>query len=114
MDVGLGWVWFWLDPFLLCLVFSLLQQVAAGVDGVFPQFVAGSGGLPATGSWCDFFLSRIFSLWMNLQTALDSDWTAPRRNMKVTKARAKWELVYLSDGGMDIRPGGRTNVLEPR
>ena len=34
------------------------------VDVVFPQVTAGSGDLPATGSWFDFFQSRVFSLEM--------------------------------------------------
>ena len=59
-------VWFglvWLNLFS-ALPGLLLQQVEPGVDGVFPQVIAGSGDLPATGSWFDFFQSRVFSLEM--------------------------------------------------
>ena len=62
--VGLGLVWSWFEPLLSLGL--LLQQVELGVDVVFPQAAAGSGDLPATGSWFDFFLSRIFSPEKNL------------------------------------------------
>ena len=59
VGIGLVWVLLLVEPFL-ALPDLLIQQVAAGVDGVFPQSAAGSGDLPATGSWFDFFLGRGF------------------------------------------------------
>ena len=50
--VWVGLVWLSLFSALLGL---LLQQVEPGVDDVFPQVAAGSGDLPATGRWFDFF-----------------------------------------------------------
>ena len=53
-----GLVWFNLDKRVepsLALPGLLLQQVEPGVDLVSPQVAAGSGDLPATGRWFDFF-----------------------------------------------------------